>query len=70
MARSSALPEKIVKILKDFLEEFKQMTSQSLDETQPSVIDYIGTGFEGRFAYSGIVEKECKCRNFLHGKIG
>ncbi len=67
--RSAALPEKMVEILKDFLEELKQMTSQSLDETQPSVVDYAGSGFQGRFAYTGIVEKELKYRNFLQGKI-
>lgn len=67
--RSGALPEKMVEILKDVLEELKQMTSQSMDETQPSVVDYTGSGFQGRFAYTGIVEKELRYRNFLQGNL-
>ncbi len=67
--RSSVLPEKMVEILTDLMEELSQMTSQSLDETQPSIVDYVGSSFEGRFEYTGIVAKEFKYRNFLRGKL-
>ncbi len=67
--RSQALPEKVCEILNDLLEELKKMISQSLDETQPSVVDYTGSSFEGRFAYTGIVEKEFRYRNLLREKL-
>lgn len=67
--RSTELPEKVNEILKDILEELKQIITQSLDETNPNVADYVGTDFQGRFAYTGIVEKEYRYRNLLFKKI-
>ncbi|MES2623287.1 MAG: hypothetical protein V4576_02645 [Patescibacteria group bacterium] len=67
--RSKNLPARVVEVLADLREELEKTISSSLDEVNPSLMDYTGTDFEGRFAYTGLVAKEFRYRNLLRGKL-
>lgn len=67
--RSSLIPEEMVDILLDLKGELERSVGNSIDAENPSLVDYAGSGFEGRFTYTDLVAKEYRYRNLLLSKL-